>query len=80
LRRWWAASPASSATIIILIVRAGSKPLERRFITVKRRRPLTLMVERATLTFPLLHDAPGAASARVKQFVVRQSDDEPELD
>jgi putative Mg2+ transporter-C (MgtC) family protein len=69
-----------AATVIILIILAGIKPLERRFITVKQRRQLTLLVERGTLTFDSLHEALGAASPRVKQFVMQQSDDAPELD
>ncbi|CAB3761120.1 MgtC/SapB family protein [Paraburkholderia solisilvae] len=69
-----------AATVIILIILAGIKPIERRFITVKQRRQLTLLVERGALTFHSLHDALGPSSARVKQFVVQQSDDSPELD
>jgi putative Mg2+ transporter-C (MgtC) family protein len=69
-----------AATVIILIILAGIKPLERRFITVKQRRQLTLLVERGALTFDSLHEALGAASPRVKQFVMQQSDDAPECD
>ncbi|MFD1557742.1 MgtC/SapB family protein [Paraburkholderia silviterrae] len=71
---------AISATIIILIILAGIKPLERRFITFRQRRRISLLVERGALTFHLLHDALGTSSPRVKQFVVQQSDDSPELD
>src|SRR6201995_246452 len=69
-----------AATIIILIILAGIKPLERRFITVRQRRELTMLVDRGTLTFHALHEALGPGSVRVKQFVVQQSDDSPELD
>src|SRR5258708_26456916 len=69
-----------AATIIILIILAGIKPLERRFITVKQRRQLTMTVERGSVTFHPLHDELGAASPRVKQFVMQQSDDSPECD
>jgi putative Mg2+ transporter-C (MgtC) family protein len=69
-----------AATLIILIILAGIKPLERRFITVRQRRQLTMLVERGTLTFHTLHDELGAASPRVKQFVLQQSDDAPECD
>ncbi|HEY1998122.1 MgtC/SapB family protein [Paraburkholderia sp.] len=69
-----------AATIIILIILAGIKPLERRFITVKQRRQMTMLVERGTLTFDSLHEALGTASPRVKQFVMQQSDDTPEYD
>ena len=71
---------AIAATIIILIILAGIKPLERRFITFRQRRQLTLLVNRGALTFHSLHDALGASSPRVKQFVVQQSDDSPDLD
>ncbi|WP_459714393.1 MgtC/SapB family protein [Paraburkholderia sp. 2C] len=69
-----------AATIIILVILAGIKPIERRFITVKQRRQLTVLVERGTLTFHSLHDALGPSAVRVKQFVVQQCDDSPELD
>jgi len=71
---------AIAATIIILIILAGVKPLERRFISAKQRRQLTLLVERGTLTFHSLHDALGTSSPRVKQFVMQQSDDSGNLD
>lgn len=71
---------AIAATIIILIILAGIKPLERRFITFRQRRRISLLVDRGALTFHSLHDALGTSSPRVKQFVVQQSDDSPELD
>ncbi|KND58650.1 Mg(2+) transport ATPase protein C [Candidatus Paraburkholderia schumanniana] len=69
-----------AATVIILVILAGIKPLERRFISVKRRRQLTMLVDRGSLSFHALHEALGPVSVRVKQFVVQQSDDSPELD
>jgi putative Mg2+ transporter-C (MgtC) family protein len=36
---------AIGATVIILIILAGVKPLERRFISVKQQRNITLLVE-----------------------------------
>ncbi|CAG9195205.1 Putative magnesium transporter YhiD [Paraburkholderia sabiae] len=69
-----------AATIIVLIILAGIKPIEKRFITVKQRRQLTLLVERGTMTFHSLHEALGPASPRVKQFVMQQSDDDPQMD
>jgi putative Mg2+ transporter-C (MgtC) family protein len=64
-----------AATIIVLIIPAGIRSLERRFITVKQPRRMMLLVGRDSLTFHSLHDAPGAASLRVKQFVMQQGDD-----
>ncbi|SAK68541.1 MgtC/SapB transporter [Caballeronia hypogeia] len=69
-----------AATAIILLILAGIKPLERRFISVKQRRQLTMLVERGSLSFHALHEALGPGSVRVKQFVVQQSDDSPDLD
>ncbi|WP_321818110.1 MULTISPECIES: MgtC/SapB family protein [unclassified Paraburkholderia] len=71
---------AIAATVIIVIILAGIKPLERRFITFRQRRQISLLVTRGALTFHSLHDALGTSSPRVKQFVVQQSDDSPELD
>jgi putative Mg2+ transporter-C (MgtC) family protein len=69
-----------AATIIILIILAGIKPLERRFIAVKQRRQITLLVDRGSLNFHAIHEALGPVSARVKQFIVQQSDDSADLD
>jgi putative Mg2+ transporter-C (MgtC) family protein len=69
-----------AATAIILVILAGIKPLERRFISVKQRRQLTMLVDRGALSFHALHEALGPGSVRVKQFVVQQSDDSADLD
>ncbi|KIG08078.1 MULTISPECIES: MgtC/SapB family protein [Caballeronia] len=69
-----------AATAIILLILAGLKPLERRFITVRQRRQLTMLVDRGSLSFHGLHEALGPGSVRVKQFVVQQSEETPELD
>ncbi|GAB5095511.1 MgtC/SapB family protein [Caballeronia sp. LP006] len=69
-----------AATAIILVILAGLKPLERRFISVKQQRQLTMLVDRGSLSFHGLHEALGPGSVRVKQFVVQQSDESPELD
>jgi putative Mg2+ transporter-C (MgtC) family protein len=69
-----------AATIIILIILAGIKPLERRFITARQRRQVRMLVERGKLTFHSLHEELGTASPRVKQFVMQQSEDSNEYD
>ncbi|WP_323118960.1 MgtC/SapB family protein [Burkholderia alba] len=69
-----------AATIIILIILAGIKPLERRYITVRQRRQMSLMVERGALTFHSVHTALGVDSARIKQFIVQQSEDASDCD
>jgi putative Mg2+ transporter-C (MgtC) family protein len=69
-----------AATAIILVILAGLKPLERRFISVRQRRQLRMLVDRGSLNFHGLHEALGPGSVRVKQFIVQQSEDSPELD
>jgi len=69
-----------AATAIILIILAGLKPLERRFISAKQRRQLTMLVDRGSLSFHGLHEALGPGSVRVKQFVVQQSEESPDSD
>jgi putative Mg2+ transporter-C (MgtC) family protein len=71
---------AFGATIIILIILAGVKPLERRFISVKQQRNIQLLAERGSVSLDSLHRALGMGSIRVKQFIVQQSEDDPELD
>jgi putative Mg2+ transporter-C (MgtC) family protein len=71
---------AIGATVIILIILAGMKPLERRFISVRRQRSMQLLVERGSVSLASVHTALGSGSVRVKQFVVQQSEDDPDLD
>ncbi|MFM0645021.1 MgtC/SapB family protein [Paraburkholderia bryophila] len=71
---------AFGATIIILIILAGVKPLERRFISVKQQRNIQLLAERGSVSLDSLHRALGTGSIRVKQFIVQQAEDDPELD
>ncbi|MCO5396756.1 MgtC/SapB family protein [Ralstonia soli] len=71
---------AVGATAIILLILAGVKPLERRFISVKQQRGIQLLTERGSVTLATVHGALGTGSVRVKQFIVQQSDDDPDLD
>jgi putative Mg2+ transporter-C (MgtC) family protein len=59
---------ALGATIIILIILAGVKPLERRFISVKQQRNITLLVERGSVcstvcTPPWVREVSGSNSS-----------------
>lgn len=65
-------TPAVAATIVILIILAGIKPLERRFIGNKLRRELVVYAKRDALSLDKLHEALGSGTARVKQFVMQQ--------
>ncbi|AUT72776.1 MgtC/SapB family protein [Paraburkholderia hospita] len=69
-----------TASVAATIILAGIKPIEKRFITVKQRRQLSLLVERGSMTFHTLHEALGPASPRVRQFVMQQSDDDAQMD
>ncbi|MBN9425592.1 MAG: MgtC/SapB family protein [Burkholderiales bacterium] len=73
-------TPAIAATIIILIILAGIKPIERRFITNKLRRRLLISVERGSLPLARLHELLGTDSARVEQFITQPSEEDPEFD
>jgi putative Mg2+ transporter-C (MgtC) family protein len=64
--------PAVAATIIILIILAGIKPLERRFIGNRQLRALVIFTDRDALSLPKLHEALGASSTRVQTFIMRQ--------
>lgn len=71
---------AIAATIIILAILAGMKPIERRYISVRQRRRLSLRADRGTLTLDSLRSILGPASERVKQFVVQQNEEAPDCD
>jgi putative Mg2+ transporter-C (MgtC) family protein len=66
---------AVATTIIVLIILAGIKPLERRYFAVRQRRGLRLVVDRGCMSVHALEQALGASSARVKQFIVQQAED-----
>lgn len=65
---------AVAATIIILIILAGIKPLEERYKDKRYSCILHLQVKRGQMSIDLLQKTLGERTARVKQFVVQQSD------
>jgi len=71
---------AIAATIIILAILAGMKPIERRYITVRQRRRVSVRADRGALSLGSLRTILGPASERVKQFVVQQSEEVPDCD
>ncbi|MBB2926980.1 MgtC/SapB family protein [Paraburkholderia silvatlantica] len=71
---------AIGATVIIMIILVGVKPLERRFIAVRQQRTIQLLVERGSVSLDTVHQALGTGSVRVKQFIVQQSEDDADLD
>ena len=71
---------AIGATVVRLLILAGLKPLERRFISGRQERNLQLRVERGSVSLETLRRMLGPGSVRVKQFAVQQSDEDPDLD
>jgi putative Mg2+ transporter-C (MgtC) family protein len=69
-------TPAVAGTVIILIILAGIKPLERRFIGNRQRREIVIQADRDALSLSTLHTALGAGSASVTQFVLRPGQDD----
>jgi putative Mg2+ transporter-C (MgtC) family protein len=72
--------PAVGGTVIILIILAGIKPLERRFIGARQARAVVVFADRDALSLPKLHEALGAGSARVQSFVLRPKVSAPDVD
>lgn len=70
---------AIAATLIILFILAGLKPLEKRYFQPRRRHQFLLYVTHDTLHFDDLKALLGERARRVKQFIVRAST-EPEFD
>ncbi|ETF02232.1 methyltransferase [Advenella kashmirensis W13003] len=69
-------TPSIAATLIILLILAGVKPLEKRFIAYHRRRHVTIKVKRGKLTLGSFNQALGVSANRVKQFIVQPGEDE----
>jgi putative Mg2+ transporter-C (MgtC) family protein len=64
-----------AATIIILVILAGIKPLEQRFIAARHERQLVVVAKRGALSIDKLHDALGSGSVRVKRFIMQPGPD-----
>ncbi|WP_116135172.1 MgtC/SapB family protein [Trinickia diaoshuihuensis] len=71
---------AIAATVIILAILAGMKPIERRYISARLRRRVVLRVDRGALTLDSLRSVLGRGGERVKQFIVQQSDEAQDCD
>jgi putative Mg2+ transporter-C (MgtC) family protein len=71
---------AVAATIIILVILAGLKPLEQRYFAARQRRELCLVVRRGALTLHVLETTLGRASSKVKKFIVQQAESASDAD
>jgi len=63
-----------AATLIILVILAGLKPLEERFRNHRQPVELQLEVQQGEMSMALLQQALGWRAARVKQLVVKSHD------
>ena len=66
---------AGAATVIILIILAGIKPLEERFRSTRQTVEIHLRAPSGSMSVGLLQQAMGWRAARVKQLVVRPADE-----
>jgi putative Mg2+ transporter-C (MgtC) family protein len=65
---------ATAATVIILIILAGIKPLEERYRNGRQAVELHLQAQRGVMSVGLLQQALGWRAAHVKQLFVQSSD------
>jgi putative Mg2+ transporter-C (MgtC) family protein len=70
---------AVPATVIILIILAGIKPLERKFISDRQKREFQIVAARGSVSVGTVEEALGAGSMRVSRFIV-DHDDSPDTD
>jgi putative Mg2+ transporter-C (MgtC) family protein len=61
---------AVTATVLILIILAGLKPLEARLHVKRQSYQIFLLADRGAITLHTVNEALGAGAVRVKQFIV----------
>jgi putative Mg2+ transporter-C (MgtC) family protein len=66
---------AGAATVIILIILAGIKPLEERFRSTRQSVEIHLRTPSGAMSVGLLQQVMGWRASRVKQLVVRPADE-----
>lgn len=71
---------AVAATAIVLIILAGIKPLENRYRDKTQAFELRVLATRGEFTFESLRKALGHGTERIRQFIIKHSPDNPELD
>lgn len=64
---------AVSATILILIILAGIKPLERRYFATRQKREVIVSAERGSLTLPVLEKELGPVTGRISTFILQHA-------
>lgn len=69
-----------AATVIILVILAGVKPLEERYRANWQSRKLVLEANRGALNLHQINHALGPRASKIKQFVVQQSEEQADQD
>jgi putative Mg2+ transporter-C (MgtC) family protein len=69
-----------ATTVIVLVILAGVKPIERRLFTTRQRRELRVIADRGALNVQTLERSLGPASNRIKRFIVQQPEDTSGID
>jgi putative Mg2+ transporter-C (MgtC) family protein len=64
---------ALGATVIILFILAGIKPMERRYFASRQRRELLISAERGRVTLHVLEQELGPLTSRISTFIVQQN-------
>ncbi len=71
---------AASATVLILLILAGIKPLERRLWVARRPRTLTLVIDRSTISLSTLETVLAQAMVEMKQLRLEHGDTQDEIE
>jgi putative Mg2+ transporter-C (MgtC) family protein len=71
---------AVAATIIILIILAGIKPLERWYFSSRQKREVMISAERGRLTLHVLEKELGPVTSRISTFIVQQQEEGSNMD
>jgi putative Mg2+ transporter-C (MgtC) family protein len=62
---------AIASTVLILVILAGIKPLEKRYVDKRQSRVLHMLAKRGEMTMELLQQTAGSRMLRVKQFIIK---------
>jgi len=66
---------AVAATVIILIILAGIKPLERWYFSSRQRREVIISAERGRVTLHVLERELGPVTSRINTFIVQHNEE-----
>jgi putative Mg2+ transporter-C (MgtC) family protein len=69
-----------AATLLVIGILAGVKPIEENWRGRMQTRSLRLTVKRGTMSIDTLHEVTGERASRVRQFVIRPGEREDEED